>query len=62
MADPDWLHYHPGMLPYQERIRFTKEGTTRTSPDGLPKLGVRPVRSLEENSDGWKAVWKKYHV
>ena len=23
-----WLHYHLGMLPYWERIRFTKEGTT----------------------------------
>ena len=26
-----WLHYHLGMLPFQERIRSTKEGTTRTA-------------------------------
>ena len=25
------LHYHLGMLPFQERIRSTKEGTTRTA-------------------------------
>ena len=31
MADTGWLHYHPGMLPYRERFRFTKEGTTQTS-------------------------------
>ena len=25
------LHYHLGMLPFRERIRSTKEGTTRTA-------------------------------
>ena len=31
MAGLDRLHHRPGMLPYQERTRFTKEGTMRTS-------------------------------
>ena len=26
-----WLHYHLGMLPFRERIRSTKEGTTWTA-------------------------------
>ena len=30
-TDPNWLHYHLGMLPYREKSRLTKEGTTWTS-------------------------------
>ena len=41
-------------------------GSQRKAPcgqlDRLPKLVVKPVRSPEENSDGWKTIWGKYHV
>ena len=51
-----WACYHFG------RGSGPQRKAPRGQPDGLPKLVVRPARSPEENSDGRKAIWGKYHV
>ena len=51
-----WACYHIG------RGSGSQRKAPCGHPDGLPKLVVRPVRSPEENSDGQKAIWGKYHV
>ena len=74
-GQPAGLSGHPvhhrtlftGFIPIQACYHIGRgSGSQRKAPcghpDGLPKLVVRPVRSPEENSDGWKAIWGKYHV
>ena len=51
-----WACYHI------RRGSGSQRKAPRRHPDRLPKLVVRPVRSPEENSDGCKAIWGKYHI
>ena len=61
MTDPNQLHYHLGMLPYRERSRLTKEGTTWTS-GRIAQIGSK-AGQISIGELGWtEGYLEKYQV